>query len=944
MLSTKIRALAVPLVTISILLAGATAAAQTGPFGIATIAGTPYDPSGDGGPATLAAISLSGVAFRAGNLYLTDGARIRKIAPNGIITTVVGLLDPVVHQPIPGFSGDGGPALSAQIRGASSIDFDNAGNVYIADSGNSCVRKVTARVIGGVAQPLDGTEIITTVAGTGTVVGNSGDGGQATSAKLRTPRSISIEPISGTLYIADQSNNNVRKVDPGGTITTIAGTGAAGYSGDGGPATSATLNLPIGIAVDPAGNVYVADVLNNRLRRIDAGGTITTVAGTGALSTTNLNDGGAAIAANVTPAKVRFVNGILYIVDSGVGRIRKIDTVSGIINTVVGIGPAAYSGGFPPVGDGGPALAAALGSGPSGTQDLALDASGDLLIIDASSRRVRFAANPSAPATIFGQTVAAGNITTVAGPPGIVTFSGDGGPATAARLFPGGGIVFDPSGNLYISDGGNNRVRRIDTTRTITTIAGSGVAGFSGVPGTATAANIQPGGLTFDFGNLYLTNNTTRIILKVASNFMTVVTNTTGNPTPPSPDGTLAINALMGASSIVFDPAGNLYVGDTLNNRVWKVDTNGIVKTVIGSGTAVLDGVTVLSATATQARLFGPGSIAFDPSGNLYLIDGSRNRILKATAHGINQPLDGTETVTIFAGTGSLGFSGDGGPATAAKLNGPVGLVFDAAGSLYFTDGVNFRVRKIDTNGIITTVAGTGIASFSGDGGPATSAQIRGGALAFDTFGNLFMIDAVNNVIRVLDNVPPTVTFGIPVPAPNASGWNNTSVTIPFTASDTGAGVASTNPSSPLVLSAQGSAVSGTVTATDRAGNSANFTSPVVKIDLTAPVISGMPGTGCSLWPPNGKMVQVATVTAADTPSGVAPGSFQVTGASNEPPSAPEISITANGSGGYVIALEADRLGKGNGRTYTLTATAADLAGNTSTVTSTCVVAHDQGK
>ena len=646
-------------------------------FGIATIAGTPYDPSGDGGPATVAAINLSGAAFRAGNVYLTDGSRIRKIDENGIITTVVGLLDPVVHQPTPGFSGDGGPALGAQIRGAAALEFDNAGNLYIADSGNSCVRKVTARVVAGLPLPLDGTETITTIAGIGMMADNSGDDGPATSAKLSSPRGIAIDAGIGTIYIVDQNNNNVRKVDPTGKITTIAGTGTAGFFGDGQPATTAMFNLPTGVTTDPAtGDVYIADVLNSRVRKITfSTGLISTFAGTGVSSASgNLNEGGAATAANIRPVKVRLINGILYMVDSGVGMIRMINIATGIITTLAGTGAPPYSGAFPPVGDGGHATAALLGSGPGGVQDVAFDEFQNLFITDASSHRVRFVANTAAAATIFGQTVAAGNITTVAGPQGTLTFSGDGGPAGAARLFQGGAIAFDSDGNLYISDGGNNRVRRIDPGREITTIAGDGTAGFPRTPGPATAAELQPGGLAFNADNLYLTNNSTRIA-EISGGTIKLIANSNGASTPPSADGTPAMDARMGATSIAFDTAGNLYTSDSLNNRIWKIDTSGNVHTVAGGGASVIDGVSV---TATQARLFGPGSLAFDASGNLYTVDGLKSRILKITAHTPSQPLDGTEIITIFAGTGQTGFHGDGGLATAALLNGPGGLVFDA--------------------------------------------------------------------------------------------------------------------------------------------------------------------------------------------------------------------------------------------------------------------------
>lgn len=731
--------------------------AQTSPLTITSAAGTLYDPTGDGGPATSAAVGLLGVAFHNGNLYLTDGARIRMIAPTGVITTVVGLLDPVAHQPIAGFSGDGGPALGAQIRGVSYVEFDSAGNLFIVDAGNSCIRKVTARVAGGAAQPLDGSEIITTVAGTPLSVGNSGDSNPATSAKLNSPRAIAFN-AGGDFYIVDSGNNNVRRVDAAGIITTVAGTGTAGFSGDTMPAINATFNLPLGVSVDPGtGDVYVADVLNNRVRKITAAtGIITTVAGSGTISSSpsglGLNEGGAAIAANITPAKAKFVNGRLYLADSGVGMIRHIDPITGTITTLAGVGLASAA-----LGDGASATSAKLGSGPSGIQDVALDASNNLFITDASSRRVRFVASSSGPATIFGQTVAAGNIATVAGPPSSVIFSGDGGPASAAHFFGPGSLCFDPSGNLYVIDSGNNRIRRIDPAGTITTVAGNGLPNYDPtlVPGMATAAQLQPGNLAFHGGALYLTNNALRV-LKVAGNAISVVANTTGTPTGPSgvpsADGTLAINAEMAAASIAFDKAGNLYVGDPFNFRIWKIDSTGTVKTVAGSGTVILDRTTILSATARQVRLFGPGFVAFDPNGNLYTTDGPRNRVLKVTANGLNQPLDGTESVTIFAGTGVFGFSGDGGPATAAQLNGPVGLAFDAAGNLYFNDSSNFRVRKIDTKGIITTVAGTGVASFSGDGGPASSAQIRGGPLGFNSRGDLYMSDGVNQVIRVLSD------------------------------------------------------------------------------------------------------------------------------------------------------------------------------------------------
>jgi len=516
--------------------------------------------------------------------------------------------------------------------------------------------------------------------------------------------------------------------------------------------------------------------------------------------------------------------------------VRKLDS-SNTLTTLVGTGAPSYTGPFPPVGDGGPATAALLNTGASG-MDFAFDNNG-IFVIDGTNGRVRYAANSTT--NVFGQFVLAGNIATVAGPGSVITFSGDGGLATSARLYGGFGVAVDPAGTIFVADGGNHRIRAIDPSRKINTIAGDGTAAPVVTPGPATATGIIPQILDFHSGALYATHDFNRV-LKIAGGLLN-----------------FAFPAGTGANKIAFDPAGILYVGDPFAVVIWAIDpVTQTPNRVVGGGSIQIDGVIVTSAPANQIRLLSPGSFAFDPFGNFYLVESGKNRILKVAARGYHVPLNGTETVTIYAGAGP-GFSGDGGPATAARLGGPTGLVSDAAGNLYFSDGVNFRIRKIDTHGIITTVAGNGGAGYTGDGGPAVAAQIRGGQLAFDSVGNLFLTDGANNIVRVLDNTPPA--------------------------------------------------------------------------------IAGMP-TSCSIWPPNGTTVHVATVSAADSGAGLA--SFTVTGASNEPSSTPQVSIIQTPSGAYDVSLLADRLGTGSGRIYTLTATARDRAGNNTTSTTTCAVPHDQ--
>ncbi len=322
---------------------------------------------------------------------------------------------------------------------------------------------------------------IDTVAGTSSR-GFFGDGGPATSARLAFPWGVAVDSADN-LYIADSANNRIRKVNGSGTITTVAGTGVAGFSGDAGPATSAELNDPGDVAVDTAGNLYIADFRNHRVRKVNGSGTITTVAGNGVQGFSG--DGGPATAAKLDrPSGVGLDSaGNLYIADSGKSRVRKVNG-SGKINTVAGNGVQGFSG------DGGPATKAKLNF----PVDVAADGSGNLFISDSGNSRIR-------------KVNGSGRISTVVGATNVGAFSGDGGPATKARLSnPSGKLAVDNHGNLYIADHGNNRVRKVNGSGTITTVAGTGTPGFSGGGGLAIAAPLdRPIAVALDTaGDLYV--------------------------------------------------------------------------------------------------------------------------------------------------------------------------------------------------------------------------------------------------------------------------------------------------------------------------------------------------------------------------------------------------------------------------------------------------------
>ena len=666
---------------------------------------------GDGGSATTALLNMpSGVAVDAsGNMYIADQGnnRVRKVSASGVITTIAGV-------GYPGSSGDGGPATNAPCTPAG-IALDGAGNVYIADRASNCVRKINT------------SGIISKVAGNG-VVGFTGDGVAATATALSAPSAVAVDG-AGNIYIADAGNSRIRKVNTSGIITTVAGMGASTFGGDGGAATDAALHNPTGIALDAAGNIYIADELNARIRKINTSGIISTIAGDGTFGFGG--DGGAATAAEFyQPYGVAVdASGNVFVADQVNNRLRKINT-SGIITTVGG----SAGGGF--TGDAGPATAARL-SMPSA---VAVDATGNMFIADQNNNRIR-RINP------------AGMINTVAG--NGIAGHGDGGPATAAQLSNPNDVTFDAIGNVYICDVADNVIRKVNPAGIITTIAGNGMSGYTGDGGPATNASMtMPAGIAVDnYGNLYICDDGLFIRKVDAYGIITTVAGVSGASS--SGDGGPATDAgLNAAQRIAIDLVGNLYFSDG-NHSVRKINTAGIISTVAGGSLAGYSGD---GGPATAAGL-SCSSVAVDNAGNLYISDIEDQRIRKVDVSGI---------ITTVAGNGTAGYSGDGGPATDATLNGPGGIAVDNAGNLYISDEDNQAVRKVDAAGIITTITGDGTAGYSGDGGPATAAEIWAPVSARpDNMGHLYIADFGNNVIRKITGLPATPFYLASIAGPD---------------------------------------------------------------------------------------------------------------------------------------------------------------------------------
>ncbi len=622
-----------------------------------------------------------------GNVYFTSLNCVFRLDANGTLTLVAG-------NSREGFSGDGGPATQAQLSTPQGLAWDASGDLFIADTGNNRIREVTP----------DG--IIQTIAGNGQP-GFYPITGPATESPLQAPTGVAVDS-SGNLYIADSGNHTIRRVTPDGIIHTFAGTFYAGFYGDGSLAISANLHGPQDVAIGANGVVYIADTGNSRIRAVGTDGNINTVVGSGGVGIAG--DGGKATDAAMSTPNAVVVDsaGNIFIADLGNNRIRKVDS-KGTIITVVGNGIPTFGG------DGADATKASLNQ-PAG---VAVDSSGNLYIADEWNLRIR--------------KLSSGNISTVAGN-GQVSYSGDGGSATLAQLNSPQGVAVDAAGNLYIADSRNAAIRKVSVSGTITTVSGVSLA--------------LPRGLASDAaGNLYVADYQGNKVSKIATDGTVTTIAGTGTAGYSGDDGPATSAQLHGPFGLALDHAGNLYIADFANNVVREVSPAGVIITVAGNTVAGYSGD---GGPAALASLDGPFGVAVGPDDTLYIADTNNHVIRWVNAKGV---------ISTIAGTGVPGFAGDGGPALQAQITAPAGIAVDSAGIVYISDA-GLHIRRIYPGSVITTIAGGGVAGYSGDGGIATLAALNGpSGIALGASGSLVIADTGNNAIRRLQPGGSTITL-----------------------------------------------------------------------------------------------------------------------------------------------------------------------------------------
>jgi sugar lactone lactonase YvrE len=678
------------------------------PYYFTTLAGVSHIGNADGTGSTARFYSASGVALdNAGNLWVADtyNHTIRRISPSGVVTTVAGSA---------GNSGSAdGTGDAARFNYPVGIALDSAGNIYVADARNSTIRRVTP------------AGVVTTVAGsagkTGSADGTGGD------ARFDTPEGVAVD-ASGTIYIADGGNYTIRKINSLGVVTTFAGVAGTGGSNDG-TGSAAQFNAPTGLAVDQSGIIYVADTFNQTIRRITPDGAVTTLAGTP--GSIGFSDGTGSVARFAYPQGLTVdAAGNVYVADGGNCTLRKI-TTGGVVTTVAG---TAQSLGWTD-GTG----SAARFNFPT---SVAVNASTVLYVADTYNSTIRTVTPAGAVTTFAGSAESIG--------------SADGA-GSAARFNGPNGVAVDGTGTVYIADTSNNTIRRITFAGVVTTLAGKAgmvvIDTATGLPSgnyaDGTGSDVRfysPDSVAVDsIGNVFVADTKNHVIRRISSaGVVTTFAGTAGRN--GSADGKGSDARFNQPNGLAIDATGNLFVADTYNYTIRRITPAGEVTTVAGlalsSGSA--DG------TGSAARFAFPYGLTLDASGNVYVADTYNQTIRRITPTG--------EVTTLAGLAGHVG-SADG-TGSDARFNNPWSLAADKSGNIYLADSSNHTFRRITPAGVVTTLAGKGGVDGSADGIGNSARFFYPTGVALDSNGRAYVTDSFNNTIRTgqLAAAPVTVT------------------------------------------------------------------------------------------------------------------------------------------------------------------------------------------
>jgi len=552
------------------------------------------------------------------------------------------------------------------------------------------------------AQPLT----IATLAGT---AGQGFSDGNATNARFAHPWSVAAD-TNGNLYVADTDNHIIRKISADGAVTTLAGTPGVAGTADG-TNGGALFNQPQGLAVDPAGNLYLADTANHTLRKITPAGVVTTFAGSAGNPGTNNGTGTNALFDEPEAVAVNAAGTLLYVADTWNHTIRQITAATAAVTPFVG-SPGSFG-----TNDG--QGSSALFYQPQG---LAVDGAGNVYVADTGNHTIR-------------KVSPAGHVTTLAGSP--LNYGSTNATGGNARFRAPAGLALDSATNLYVADSLNHTLRQVTPAGAVTTLAGI-PGSFGSADGTGAAARFWlPQGVAVDnAGRVYVADSANSAVRRITG---ALVTTFAGSASSGAADG-LRDHARFGwPAAVANDRAGNAYLADTLNATIRKVNPVGAVTTLAG----LAGSFGTNDGSGGNARFFGPQGTAVDASGNLYVADTANHAIRKLTSDG---------AVTTLAGLpGTSGLSD--GSTTNARFNSPKGLAVDAGGNVYVADSWNHTIRRVTPGGAVTTLAG--VPGYAGDidgagAGTGTNAArfYCPGGLAVDAATNLYVADTWNHTLR----------------------------------------------------------------------------------------------------------------------------------------------------------------------------------------------------